>query len=500
MCSKLLEMKKINKSFPGVKALENVDLSLESGEIKALLGENGAGKSTLIKILAGIYQADSGEIYLEGDKVSIREPEQAKELGLAFIHQDVNLIPYFNVIENIWLGYKYPKKGIFFSKDKMEEKVKELADNLNFKLDLYSPVKRLATADKCLVAILKAFMMNARILVLDEPTAALTDKEIKELFINLKKIRDRGMGIIYISHRLEEIFEIADSITVLKNGVKVADSLINKINKDGLISLMTGKKSLTRFPEKEAIENRKGLEILKIKNLTGDGFNDINFNLYQGEVLGFFGLVGAGRTELMEAICGLNDISDGEIILEDNILEPKNPYEVINKGIVLIPEDRREEGLVLNMSVLENLSLPNLPLMLKSKILKNIDKGREKNIARKYVNELQIKTPSLDQRIKFLSGGNQQKVVIGKWLMRDNSVIIFDEPTVGIDVGARSEVYNLINNLTKESGIIVVSSDLPEIVGICDRVAVMANGQITGILVGEDITEEKILNLSYQGV
>lgn len=493
-------MKKINKSFPGVKALHDVDFTLNRRQIKALVGENGAGKSTLIKILAGIYQPDSGEVYLDGKKVEISDPSKAKEFGLAFIHQDVDLIPYFNVIESVWLGYEYPRKGLMFSKKDMEDRVRELAEDLKFELDFYSPTSKLSRADKWLVAILKAFMMEAKILVLDEPTAALTDKEVNELFINLKKIKEKGIGIIYISHKLEEIFEIADSITVLKNGIKVADKDVNEVDKNSLISLMTGKKSLSRFPPKKSLKLRKGKEVLKVKNLKGPGFNNINFNVHKGEIIGFFGLVGAGRTELMEAIYGIRNIESGEIILNGEKLMPVSPGDMISKGVVLIPEDRREEGLVLNMSVLENISLPNLTSLLKSKILKNIDKVKEIKEAQKSVDELQIKTPSLKQKVKFLSGGNQQKVVIGKWIKRNNSVIIFDEPTVGIDVGARSEIYSLINELSKKAGIIVVSSDMLEIIGICDRVVVMSNGKITGILQGDEINEENILQLSYKEV
>ncbi len=499
MKQKLLQINALTKTFPGVKALDDVDFTLKQGEIRALIGENGAGKSTMIKILAGIYQKDSGEIIFQGKKVDIDEPAKAKKLGLAFIHQDVNLIPYFNAIENIWLGFNYPREGFKFNKKQMEAEVKELTDKLSFEFDLHRPVSQLSTANKWLVAILKAFMMDAKLLVLDEPTAALTDKEVKELFINLKRIKQLGIGIIYISHRLEEIFEIADSITVLKNGQKVADRKIDEVDKETLIKLMTGKKALTRFPKREDT-NKSEKNILAVKNLSGNDYQNICFNLKENEILGFFGLVGAGRTELMESIFGLREIRTGQIKLANTEIEIKNPGQMVQSGIVLIPEDRRDAGLVLNMGVDENISLPNLNLMTKSSFLKNIDKSKQRKEAAQIVEKLNVKTPSLTQPVKYLSGGNQQKVVIGKWLFRDTSVFIFDEPTVGIDVGARSEVYALINNLVADAGVIVVSSDLMEVMGICDRIAVMSNGQLTGIVDKKDFSEDKILQLAYKEV
>jgi len=498
MDSPLLKVKTITKTFPGVKALDKVDLEVNSGEIRALIGENGAGKSTLIKILAGIYEKDEGDIFFENKEVKINDPSDAKDLGLSFIHQDVNLIPYFNAIENIWLGFSYPKNRMKFNKSKMKTKVEEIASKLNFELNLEVPVSNLSTANKWLVAILKAFMMDTKLLVLDEPTAALTDKEIKELFKNLEKIKKMGIGIIYISHRLEEILKIADSVTVLKNGKKVADKKIDEVDKEDLIKLMTGKKALTRFPERSSKE--PGETLLKINNLSGKDFQNINFKVRKNEIFGFFGLVGAGRTELMEAIYGLRDINDGDIILKNEKISGKNPKHMINNGIVLIPEDRREEGLILNMGVDENISLPNLEMMLKSNYLKSIDKEKQKKEAKNIVDKLNVKTPTLNQPVKYLSGGNQQKVVIGKWLYRDTTIYIFDEPTVGIDVGARSDVYSLINKLTDDSGIIVVSSDLLEVMGICDRIAVMSQGKITGILNKEEFSEDKILQLAYKEV
>ena len=499
MADKLLEIKGLNKSFPGVKALDNVDFSLAAGEIRALVGENGAGKSTMIKILAGIYQKNSGSIYFKGKEVEINQPAAARKLGLAFIHQDVNLIPYFNAIENIWLGYQYPKNNGFFNKTKMKEKVLELADKLNFKFDLHKPVSQLSTADKWLIAILKAFMMDAKLLVLDEPTAALTDKEIKELFSNLRRIKKMGIAIIYISHRLEEIFEIADTVTVLKNGQKVVDKNIDQLNKEALIKYMTGKKSLTRFPKREDTAAAKE-KVLELKNLSGNGFSNINLELSKNEILGFFGLVGAGRTELMESVFGLREIESGELILNDKKIELESPAQMIEKGLAFIPEDRRAEGLVLNFDLKENITLPNLKYFLKSKLLKNLDQKKEAGEAEKQVDKLDIKTPSIEQPVEYLSGGNQQKVVISKWLYREREVFIFDEPTVGIDVGARTEVYQLINKLAQDSGVIIVSSDILEIMGICDRVAVMSGGRITGILDREEFDQDRILQLAYEGV
>lgn len=499
MTQQLLTVRGLDKSFPGVQALKDVDFSLESGEIRGLIGENGAGKSTLIKILAGIYQEDNGEIVFKGEEVSIDEPAEARDLGLAFIHQDVNLVPYFNAIENIWLGFDYPRKRGKFDKSKMEKRVVELTDQLDFELDLHRPTSELSTANKWLVAILKAFMRDARVLVLDEPTAALTDEEIQELFTNLNKLKSKGLGIVYVSHRLEEVLEITDSITVLKNGKKVADRDISEVDKDAIIKLMTGGKGLNRFPETRS--KGTGEEtLLEVQNFTGDGFKNVDFSLNEKEILGFFGLVGAGRTELMETIFGLRDFDSGELYLRDEKINIDSPNQMIEEGLVLIPEDRREEGLVLGMGVDENISLPNLDLLLKNRVLRNIDKTTEKEETKDIVDRLEVKTPSLKQPVKFLSGGNQQKVVIGKWLFRNTSVFIFDEPTSGIDVGTREEIYSLIHELAEESSVIMVSSDLRELTGVCDRIAVMSDGKITGVLTEEEFSEENILQLAYEEV
>ena len=499
MKESLLTIRGLDKSFPGVQALKDVDFSLESGEIRGLIGENGAGKSTLIKILAGIYQKDSGKVIFNGEEVSIDEPAEARDLGLAFIHQDVNLVPYFNAIENIWLGFDYPRKRGKFDKTKMEARVVELTDQLDFELDLHRPASELSTANKWLVAILKAFMRDAKVLVLDEPTAALTDEEIKELFTNLEKLKSKGLGIVYVSHRLEEVLNITDSITVLKNGEKVADRDINEVDKDAIIKLMTGGKGINRFPEKQSRQTGEKT-LLEVQNFSGEGFQNINFSLNEREILGFFGLVGAGRTELMETIFGLRDLDSGELYFQDEKINIDTPNQMIEEGLVLIPEDRREEGLVLEMGVDENISLPNLDLLLKNRFLGNIDKTIEKQESQNIVDRLEVKTPSLKQQVKFLSGGNQQKVVIGKWLFRNTSVFIFDEPTSGIDVGTREEIYSLIQELAEESSVIIVSSDLRELTGICDRIAVMSGGKVTGTLKEREFSEENILQLAYEEV
>lgn len=499
MSKKLLQLTNIRKEFPGVTALEQVDFSLQSGEVKALVGENGAGKSTLIKLLAGIHQPEEGRIEVAGEEQKIDNPAVAKELGFAFIHQDVNLVPHFNAIENIWLGFDYPKSKGRFSRSEMAAKVKELAGELNFTLDFNKPVARLSTANKWLVAILKAFMMEARLLVLDEPTAALTDSEVQELFTNLRKIKEKGIAIIYISHRLEEIFQIADTITILKNGKKVHDSQVEDIDKDRLIKLMTGKSDDNRFPAKNPLEE-KSPPVLRTEKLSGSKFKEISFQLRQGEILGFYGLIGSGRSELMEAIFGLRPLEAGEIYIEEEKIIPRSPADMISRGLALIPEDRRQQGLIMNMNVKQNLSLPNLADLSLLKPLNHIKTKAEKELAEKIVANLAVKTPSLRQNVKFLSGGNQQKVVIGKWLEQENQVYIFDEPTEGIDVGARREIYALIKELTARAGVIVVSSDLPEVIGLCNRVVVMNQGRITGELTGNDITEENILHLSYEEV
>lgn len=490
----LLQLTGITKRFPGVLALNDVDLAMAPGEIRALIGENGAGKSTLIKILAGIYQADKGEILLNGTAQQVASPIQAKELGFAFIHQDVNLVPYFNAIENIYLGHEYPRRGLWFARRAMKAKVKELADKFHFRLDLERPVMALSTADRWLVAILKAFMLDAKLLVLDEPTAALTSEEIQSLFTSLRLMQDQGVSIIYISHRLEEIFQIADTVTVLRNGEKVADLAVADTSKDQLISLMTGKKARQRFPEHRGVP--AGQEtVLRVQDLKGQGFSDVSFHLNKGEILGFFGLIGSGRTELMESLFGLRPLSQGTVELMGEEIRPTNPRQMIAKGMAFIPEDRRDAGLVLGMNVSENISLPNLDRW--RKVAHRLDKRKIAAESRVLVDTLAIKTPSLKQYLRFLSGGNQQKVVIAKWIGRENSLIIFDEPTVGIDVGARSDIYELVHQLANDMGVIVVSSELPEIIGLCTRVIVMRQGRVAGELSQGEFSEEKILQLCY---
>ncbi len=501
MSEKLLEMKNISKKFPGVLALDEVDISLESGEIKGLVGENGAGKSTLIKILAGIYQPDQGSIRVEGRQEKIKNPARAKELGFSFIHQDLNLVPEFDAVENIWLGYDYPRKKGRFSRKEMETRVKKLAGKLDFDVDLSRPVSRLSASDRWLVSIIKAFMMEARLLVLDEPTAALTDAETEKLFNNLKKIREQGIAIIYISHRLEEIFRLADSAVVLRNGKKVHSGPVSKLSREKLIKLMTGRtgKESRTSPQKREM-NRADGEILRVENLTGPGFSDINFTLRSGEILGFYGLIGAGRTALMEAIFGLKNLKKGSIHFKGEEITPDSPAEMIERGMVLIPEDRRNQGLIDTMDVRQNISLPSLSDISLFPPCNHISSRREKQLAEKIVDELDVKTASLQKNIKFLSGGNQQKVVIGKWLNQKNELYIFDEPTSGIDVGARQELYELMEGLAEKAGLIVISSELPEIIRLSHRVEVMNEGRITGTLTGSEVTRENILDLSYREV
>ncbi|MHC1771240.1 MAG: sugar ABC transporter ATP-binding protein [Flexilinea sp.] len=486
----LLWMKGITKVFPGVRALFNVDFKLESGEVRALVGENGAGKSTLIKILSGVYQPTEGEIYLCGEKTVIDHPSDAKRLGIAPVHQEVNLEPYLSVAENIFLERQPVNKFGLIDYKKMNADASYWLDQMGVSINPKMPLGMVSIAEKQMVAIAQAISLNAKIIIFDEPTSSLTQKETEHLFKVIQKLREKEIGIIYISHRLEEIFRICTSLTVMRDGQVTGNEKIENVTTDYIIRMMVGRELKDMFRRKN---DYTGAPLLVIKGLKVKGIlNDINIVLHKGEILGLSGLVGSGRTELARAIFGDLPYQKGEIYLDGTLIESRQPSDSIKNGIALIPEDRKEIGLVLKQSVMKNISVTVLKKFQKFGF---IMEKEERKLASSYINRLAIKTPSPDQEAQFLSGGNQQRIVIAKWLATNPKVLIIDEPTRGIDVGAKSEIHELLDKLASEGmAILMISSELPEIITMSDRVAVMYQGRICVTLDRQHISEENIVS------
>lgn len=495
----VLELKGIIKDFPGQRALDGMDFILREGEIHALVGHNGAGKSTLIKIMAGLYEKNDGEIWLDGNQIDIQTPHQAANLGLSFIHQELGLVSNFNTIENLMLGLPYPRNKLglidWSSTQKMTQKVVETIE-LGF--DLRRPVKELNISDQWLVSIGRALMKDSRVLVLDEPTAALTKDEITRLFTNLRRLREAGTSIIYISHRLHEIFELADKVTVMKAGKAVGSVRVAELTEDDLITMMVG--ATVNFEDVCEHEGRGDL-VLSVRNLCyGEKIKNISFNVFAGEILGIAGLVGAKRTEIFELVFGAKKRTSGEILVRGRRVQIASPQDAIRNGIAMIPEDRRSDGLVQMMPVSMNITLPHLPLFRLIKRLPIISPSQEVDITKGFIKKFTIHTTGPAQKVRFLSGGNQQKVVLSKWLCEKAQIFIFDEPTVGIDVGTKEEIYRLMHELADEGvGVVVISSDFKELIRLSDRTIIIREGQIVGELVGDQITEENILYYCYSG-
>ena len=468
-------MRGIDKSFPGVHALRGVDLTLHGGEVLALLGENGAGKSTLIKILAGAHHPDSGRIELAGTEVRFRTPHLAQLAGVAVIHQELNLIPALSGYENIFLGQESTRAG-FVSQRSERRIAEELLARLGLSVHLDLPCRLLTVAQQQIVEIAKAMLHEARIIVMDEPTASLTPRETERLFRLVAELKSRGLGIIYISHRLEEIFQIADRISVLRDGANVRDCATADVDRSGLIEMMVGRKLTEEYPRREV---RRGEPRLVVEGLArGKAVRGVSFSVRRGEVLALTGLVGAGRTEAARLIFGADKRDSGQIWLDGKQLQVRGPRDAIRQGIALLPEDRKSQGLILMHSLRDNFGLPNMSWLSR---LGFVLGNKEKQRFGQYVERLRIRTPSQNQAARNLSGGNQQKVVLAKWLARNCEVLIFDEPTRGIDVGARYEIYQLINDLAAEGkAVMMISSDLPEVLGMADRIIVMHEGRVTG--------------------
>jgi len=492
--SPVLEMRHIRKTFPGVVALDDVGFELRRGEVHILIGENGAGKSTLMKILSGAYQKSAGEIYLDGAEVEIKNPKHAQTLGVGIIYQEFNLIPHLSVGENIFLGREPERlRGVIDQRAIFQEASRVLG-SLGVKLDPHRLVKELKVADQQMVEVAKALSLDARILIMDEPTAALTEHEIKELFTTIRRLKETGVAIVYISHRMEELFEIGDRVTVLRDGRSVGTYDVRGMSKSELIRLMVNRELTELFPKERAT---KGAEVLRVEGLsTKGGLKNISFSLHKGEVLGFAGLLGAGRTELARAIFGLDKITSGTIYINGAPQRINSPRTAINSGIGFLTEDRKSQGLVLPLSVKENLCLASVDKFSSWGLM---DTGEEQRAAGRYVKDLRIRTPGLDQKVVFLSGGNQQKVVLSKWLCCQSEVFIFDEPTRGVDVGAKAEIYQLMNRLTANGvAIIMISSEMLEVLGMSDRIMVMRGGEITGEFSAAEATQERILQCALE--
>ena len=489
-------MEDVHKRFPGVYALKNVTFDLCAGEVHALLGENGAGKSTLIKILGGIYSIDEGEILINDTKVVINNVQDAQRNHISIIHQELAQVPHMTVAENIFLGKEIPGPFKTVKRQEMAVQAQALLDNYDLDVRADSKLVDLTIAQRQMIEIIKAVSFNAHILVMDEPTSSLSDKEVDFLFKTIRKLKQDGVGIIYISHRMSELFAISDRITVLRDGAVIGTCVTNEVEQSRLIAMMVGRE-LTNYYTRTF--QPQGEEVLRLEDVSaGDLLRDVSFSLHKGEILGLSGLVGAGRSEIMRVLFGLDPKSAGSIYLNGNLTKIASPDDAMSHGIALVPEDRKKEGIFPIKSVKFNITIKVLKQIIHGL---HVDRSLEDNIVDEYIDALSIKTPSPDQLIGNLSGGNQQKVVIARWLATKPKVLILDEPTRGVDVGAKAEIYAIMNNLVNEGvSIIMISSELPEILNMSDRVVVMGSGRVKGTLNRDELSQEKIMMLATEGM
>ncbi|MBK8022835.1 MAG: sugar ABC transporter ATP-binding protein [Chloroflexi bacterium] len=486
------ELQGISKAFSGVQALDNVSFDVLPGEVHALVGENGAGKSTLIKIISGVYQPDEGMLLVEGQPVHLGTPHEAQAAGVSAVHQELNMQPYLSIAENIYLGRQpYGRFGLIDFRQ-LNRMATDLLQQLGIDLDPKRTLEELTVAQRQMVSIARAISVNARLIIFDEPTAALTQRETELLFAIIRRLKERRIGIVYISHRLEEITELADRVTVLRDGKHIRTAPIDQFSVDQIVSMMVGRDISDLFRKHDVPIGGPVLEVLHLS--TTHALEDISLTLHAGEILGIAGLVGAGRTELARAIFGADRISSGEILLLGQRLNLRSPRDAIRSTIALVPEERKQQGLVVEQSINDNIGLPNLSRMFRRGVI-NIRK--QAALSKEYVDRLAIRTPSIDQHVKFLSGGNQQRVVLAKWLATQPRVLILDEPTRGIDVAAKADIHDLMCQLAAQGvGILMISSDLPEVLAMSDRILVMRRGRIAGEFSRRDATQEAILRVA----
>ena len=485
----ILQMRHISQRFPGVVALDDVQFDLQAGEVHVLLGENGAGKSTLVKILSGAYLRSSGQIFLDGEEIDLRTPRQAQALGISIIYQELNLVPQLSAAANIFLGREPRLWAGLIDQKKMNRDAQALLDQLHTGIDARRRISMLSVAQQQMVEVAKALSMNARILIMDEPTSALTDQEIRELFALIRRLKAQGVAIIYISHRLEELFEIGDRVTILRDGKYIATRKLHEIDTSELIRLMVNRDLGDHYPK---VPSPPGEELLRVDGLSRRGvLHDISLTLHRGEVVGVAGLLGSGRTELARAIFGADPIDAGKLFIKGHPVKINRPAAAIRNRIAYLSEDRKSQGLVLHLSIKDNICLPSLERFAR---LGWIRRNAEQEVAGAFVQKLRIRTPDVNQQVRYLSGGNQQKVVLSKWLCSQADILLFDEPTRGIDVGAKVEIYQLMNQLTADgAAILMISSDLPEMLGMSDRILVMCRGRLVAECATRNATQERIL-------
>ena len=490
----LLEMINVSKSFPGVKALDNVNLKVRPHSVHALMGENGAGKSTLLKCLFGIYKKDTGSILFQGQEIDYKSSKEALENGVSMVHQELNLVLQRTVMDNMWLG-RYPRKGFFVDQDKMYRDTKAIFDELDINIDPRDKVAHLSVSQMQMIEIAKAFSYDAKIVIMDEPTSSLTEKEVNHLFTIIRKLKDRGCGIVYISHKMEEIFQLCDEITILRDGQWIATQPLEGLDMDKIISMMVGRSLSQRFPDRINVPGETILEVRNLTSLRQPSIRDISFDLRKGEILGIAGLVGAKRTDIVETLFGIREKSGGTIKLHGKTINNHTANEAINHGFALVTEERRSTGIYAFLDIGFNSLISNI-----KKYKNNIgllDNKRMKSDTQWVIDSMRVKTPGHHTQIGSLSGGNQQKVIIGRWLLTQPEILMLDEPTRGIDVGAKFEIYQLMAELAKkEKGIIIISSEMPELLGITDRILVMSNGLVAGIVDTKTTTQNEILRLA----
>jgi ribose transport system ATP-binding protein len=492
----LIEMRNITKTFPGVTALDQVDFQCNAGEVHAVVGENGAGKSTLMKLLAGVYQPDEGKIVIDGESVRFTNPHDAQNKGVSIIYQELNLLPDMSVADNVFLGREAVRRFGFLNDSEVASSAREVLSRLGVKIDPRTRLGTLSVPQQQMVEIAKALSLNAKVVIMDEPSAALGGKDLEYVFDVIRALKQQGVAVIYISHRIAEVFEIADRVTIFKDGRVVGTELVSDIDRPTLVRLMIGRSFSETFPPRG---HETGEDILQIENMTvGHMLKDINLTVRAGEIVGISGLVGAGRTELAQSIFGLRKIEHGQIFVRGKPVKVRSPRQALGQRMGFLTENRNAEGLVLGQNVVHNAALPSLWKRQRWGI---VDRASESRVVEAATNDLKLKAPSLKADVENLSGGNRQKVVLAKWLISEPDLLIFDEPTRGIDVGAKAEIWNLMRNLANQGkAVLMISSELPEIVGMSDRVYIMHQGSIVGELRGEEASEEDVMMLATYGV